>query len=333
MKKVTVLGEGAWGTAVATLLAHNGYEVYLWCHHSELVESINRDHENKRFLSGIRLDKKIIAVASLQEAVEASPWVFEAIPLKFLRSLLIEAQRWVIEGQTWVLLSKGIEQNTLLFPSQIIDEICTARIKTVVVGGPSFAHDVAHKRLTAVTIAAADGADGKALQKLLANDYFRPFITTDMIGVQVGAALKNVITIGMGMLDGAGYADNTKAFLLTRGLQEMEQLNNLLGGRPATIYGLSGVGDLLLSSRGTLSRNLLVGRRLGAGEALPTIVDDLHATAEGINTVAAIYQLMKKRAISLPLCQGIYEVMYEGKTVTELVRDSMVGRGGFEYEE
>ncbi len=323
MKHVTIIGEGAWGTAVATLLAHNGYHVRIWCHHRELVDSINTTHQNERFLPGILLDKKIKAVASLKEALADVTWVFEAIPVKYLRTVLKEAKPWVHEQQIWVVLSKGIEQETLLFPSQIIDEVFEKKVATTIFAGPSFAMDVARKQITAVTIAAADCEQGKALQKILANDYFRPYITTDFIGVQAGAALKNVITIGVGMLDGAGYTDNAKAFLLTRGLSEMMQLSCALGGTKETVYGLSGVGDLVLTGMGELSRNLLVGRRLGRGDSLDTILKEIDAIPEGINTVQSVYQLMKKQKISLPICRGIYEIIFKGRSLHNFLQSLM----------
>lgn len=197
MKSVTIVGEGAWGTAVATLLAHNGYHVRLWCHNKELVDTINTTHRNERFLPGVTLSDNIRAVANLQEALKDVSWIFEAIPVKYLRSTLIEAKPYVHSLQKWVILSKGIEQNTLLFPHQIIDDVFARSVPSLVFAGPSFAMDVARHQITAVTIAAVDCDDAKALQKMLANNYFRPYITTDVIGVEVGAALKNVITIGI----------------------------------------------------------------------------------------------------------------------------------------
>lgn len=322
MKRVTILGEGAWGTAVATLLAHNGYHVSLWCHYKDLVDTINTHHTNERFLPGIMLDKKIQATASLQEALKDVTWVFEAIPVKFLRNVLEQAKPWITPQQTWVVLSKGIEQDTLLFPSYIIDEVYEKKVATMVFAGPSFAMDVARKQITAVTIAALDCERGRVLQKMLANDYFRPYITTDMIGVQVGAALKNVITIGIGMLDGAGYTDNAKAFLLTRGLYEMTKLGRVLGGKQETFYGLSGVGDLVLTGMGTLSRNLLLGRRLSKGEKLDTMSKELGVT-EGINTVQSVYQLLHKKNISLPICRGIYEIMFMNRSLQDFLHDVM----------
>jgi glycerol-3-phosphate dehydrogenase (NAD(P)+) len=319
MKHIAVIGEGAWGTAVATLLAHNGFQVRLWCHYAELVDVINTTHRNERFLPGITLDNKIKAVALFNEAISDAQWIFEAIPVKFLRNVLQQASPYMRSDQVWVVLSKGIEQDSLLFPCQIIDEVFKNKVATAVFAGPSFAMDLAHKKITAVTVATPDKTIGTSLQKIVANEYFCPCLTTDIIGVQVGAALKNVIAIGTGILDGAGYTDNTKAFLLTQGLYEMVQLAQTLGGSQETVYGLSGVGDLVLTAMGTLSRNVALGRQLGQGHNLDTF---LHTSTmpEGINTVQAVRELMRKQHISLPICNGIYEMIFNNKSVHDFLK-------------
>ncbi len=323
MNVIAIIGEGAWGTAVATLLVQNGHAVTIWCYHQEVVDQINTGHRNEKFLPGISLDPSIKATNDMKEALCDAQWVFEAIPVKFLRSVLQEAKACFDPEQVWVVLSKGIEQETLLFPTQIIDDVLGALVKKTIFAGPSFAADVAKKQITAVTVAAPDCDLGKELQQILANDYFRPYITTDMIGVQVGAALKNVITVGVGILDGAGYTDNAKAFLLTRGLHEMVQLATHLGGKQETVYGLSGVGDLVLTAMGSLSRNLDVGKRFGAGQQLEAILKETGYIPEGINTVQSVYQLMEKEKIDLPICRGIYEVIFTDTTLKQMLKSLM----------
>jgi glycerol-3-phosphate dehydrogenase (NAD(P)+) len=333
MKHIAVLAEGAWGTAVATLLAHNGYHVRLWCYHRELVDIINKTHRNDRFLPGITLDTKIKAVATIDQAVCDAQWVFEAIPVKFLRASLQKAVACMRSDQIWVVLSKGIEQDTLLFPSQIIDDVFNRSVTTAIFAGPSFAMDVAQKKITAITIAATDCTIGIDLQKLVTNDYFRPYITTDVMGVQAGAALKNVITLGIGMLDGAGYTDNTKAFLLTRGLHEMVQLAQAVGGKQETVYGLSGVGDLVLTSMGSLSKNLMVGKQLGKGKTLDIIAQETGSIPEGINTVQSVYQFMNKQQLALPICKGIYDIIFNKKSVQDFLTALMNEPLSWECEE
>ena len=333
MKQIAILGEGAWGTAVATLLAHNGHRVTLWCYHSELADEINRTHRNERFLPGITLSENITAVASLEDAVKDVDWICEAIPVKYLRSILTQLKSHVRSEQRWVIMSKGIEQNTLLLPTQIVSDVLGDDVQQTVFAGPSFARDLALKTITAVTIAAPDCKHAKELQQLLANDYFRPYISTDMIGVQVGSALKNVIAIGIGMLDGIGQTDNAKAFMITRGLHEMAELSVKLGGRQETLYGLSGVGDLVLTAMGSLSRNLEVGKRLGRGQSLDDILQETGFIPEGINTVNSMNALMKQYDAQLSICSGIYEVIFQGKPIEKMLKELMRQPLSYECEE
>lgn len=319
MKRVCVIGEGAWGTAVATLLAANGYAVNLWCHDADVCQTIATQHKNERYLPGIQLSEKIEPTIDLTQAVCDVTWIFEAIPVKFLRSVLEQARTCFDPQQVWVILSKGIEQKTLMFPSQMVDAVFDHAVNKAIFAGPSFAHDLANKQITAVTIAATDCAIGLALQQMLANDYFRPYISLDMIGVQVGAALKNVIALGIGILDGAGFTDNAKAFIFTRGLHEMVKLARALGGKQETLYGLSGVGDLVLTSMGKLSRNLAVGRRLGQGDDVNTILRETGYIPEGINTVQSVHQLLQKNGLDLPICDGIYQIIFEHKPLHEVI--------------
>ncbi len=323
MKTVCMIGEGAWGTAVATLLAHNGYTVKLWCHDAHVVDTIKKTRCNERYLPGITLDEKIKPTADLNEAICDVQYIFEAIPIKYLRSVLQQAKPCFSPDQIWVILSKGIEQDTLLLPTQMLDDVFGVDVQKAVFAGPSFAHDVASKQVTAVTIGTSDCAFGETLQKFLANDYFRPYFSEDMIGVQVGSAFKNVITLGIGLLDGAGYTDNPKAFLFTRGLYEIVQLAQAMGGRQETVYGLSGIGDLVLTAMGKLSKNLEVGKRLGVGQSLDAILGQTGYIPEGINAVKSIDQLIAKYKLQLPICQGIYDVIFEGESLEAMLRKLM----------
>lgn len=323
MQTVCIIGEGAWGTAVATLLAHNGHTVNLWCHHEDVAQDIKKNRINHRYLPNVTLDNKIIPFTDLDEALCDTQWVFEAIPVKYLRSILKRAKPCFYADQIWVILSKGIEQDTLLLPSQMLDDIFDTQVKKAVFAGPSFAKDLAKKQITAVTIAADDCQAGQQLSQLLVNEYFRPYVSLDVIGAQVGGAIKNVITLAVGMLDGAGYTDNAKAFVLTRGLYEMVTVAQALGGKCETLYGLCGVGDLVLTAMGNLSRNLAVGRRLGKGESLQTILEETGYIPEGINTVQSLQQLIKKHNLDLPICNGIYQVIFQNQKLDALLTDLM----------
>ena len=321
MKIVCVIGEGAWGTAVAILLSENGYTVKLWCHDPEVAACIASKHVNERYLPGIKLSDAIQPITKLEEAICDVQWVFEAIPVQYLRSVLKNTVRCFSPEQVWVVLSKGIEHDTLLLSSQIIDDVFAYETKKAVVAGPSFAHELATKQITAVTIASTDCTVGKSLQLMLANSYFRPYISLDMIGVQIGSAIKNVITLAVGMLDGAGFDDNCKAYLLTRGLDEMVKIALALGGRQETVYGLSGVGDLVLTSMGSLSRNLIVGRRLGHGDALEEILADTGFIPEGINTTKSVYRLAQQKKLDVPICQGVYDIIFGEKKIEQLLQE------------
>lgn len=318
MNTVSVLGAGAWGTAIAQLLAENGYHVKLWCHEPEVAASIKTTGINERYLSGFKLHKSIEPITDLKTAICATQFVFEAVPVLFLRSVVAQTVHCFSNDQIWIILSKGIEKNTLMLPSQIIDDVFGYETKKAVLAGPSFAQDLLQKQITAVTIAAVDCSIGQTIQKMLANHYFRPYVSLDMIGVQVGASIKNVITLGIGMLDGAGYKDNAKAFLLTRGLHEMVSLAVVLGGKPETLYGLSGVGDLVMTATGNLSKNLALGKRIGAGARLADLQAELGTLPEGINTAQSVHELMQKFNLDLPVCKGIYDCVFENKQVSDL---------------
>lgn len=321
--KVAVLGEGAWGTAVSTLLAENGFTVTLWCHDPAVKDTILAKRRNERYLPAVELSDLIKPTIDLQETVNDADWIFEAIPVKYLRPILTQLKSSVSSTQRWVLLSKGIEQETLLLPSQIVDDVFERVVDKAVAVGPSFAYELARKRITAITLAATDCDLGLALQKILANNYFRPYLSLDVIGAQVGAALKNVVTLAVGMLDGAGYTDNAKAFILTRGLAEIVTIAHALGGEAKTLYGLSGVGDLVLTAMGAHSKNREVGRRLGAGQSLDQILSETGFIAEGINTVRSVYQLAEKKQLDLPVCAGIYHVVNGTQTIQDFLQDLM----------
>ncbi|MCA9770297.1 NAD(P)-dependent glycerol-3-phosphate dehydrogenase [Candidatus Dependentiae bacterium] len=324
--KVCILGEGAWGTAVATLLANNGHTVHVWCYHKEVAEDIKENRSNSRYLPNIALDKNIVPFIDIEKALCDVDWVFEAIPVQYLRSILEQAQRCFNLKQTWVVLSKGIEKGSFLLPSQVIDAVFATRVKKAIFSGPSFAKDLAEKQITGVTIAADDCETGQQLSQLLANNYFRPYISLDVIGAQIGGALKNVITLGVGMLDGAGYTDNAKAFLLSRGFHEIVTIATLLGAQCDTLYGLCGIGDLVLTAMGKHSKNLTVGRRLGKGEKLQNILEETGYIPEGVNTVQAMHQYIKKNNLDLPVCDGIYQVIFQDKKLEDMLANLMQRR-------
>jgi glycerol-3-phosphate dehydrogenase (NAD(P)+) len=323
MKEVGILGEGAWGTAIATLLARNGIKVHLWCYDNDIAQEIRTKKINSRYLPGIKLPELITPTTDLPTLLKNNSLIFEAIPIQYMRSTLEKCKNYTSTEQKWVILSKGIENNTLFLPTQILDDVLGSVKHKAVLVGPSFAHDVATQQITAVTLATTDCDFGLAIQKILANNFFRPYLSLDVIGVQIGGALKNVVALAIGMLDGAGYTDNVKAFVLTRGLNEMMLLSQLRGGRAETIYGLSGVGDLVLTAMGERSKNREVGKRIGMGQSLQTILDQTGYIPEGVNTAVSINQLIQKFSLDFPVCKGVHDILMGTKKINNLLEELM----------
>ncbi|HBS48483.1 TPA: glycerol-3-phosphate dehydrogenase [Candidatus Dependentiae bacterium] len=319
-KLVTVLGAGAWGTAFANLLAENGYNVILWAHEEEVVKNINEKSINEIFLPGIKLNSKITATSDLQKALTNSKWIFEVIPVKFLRNVLNQSKPYFNQDQTWVILSKGIEQETLFLPSQIIEDVFGPIKNKATISGPNFARDFAIKSYTATTVASNKCEIAQKLQTILSNHYFRPYLSSDLIGVQAGGAIKNLLALSLGILKGAGYSDNTIAFVLTRGLNEMSLIAEYFGGKKETIYGLSGLGDLVLTSFGKSSRNQDIGILIGEGKPLDEILKNISAIPEGINTAVSVKQIIEKNNLNLPICLGTYKMIFEKQPIEDFLK-------------
>jgi len=320
--KVAVLGEGAWGSAIALLLARNSHDVTLWCHHDSVAQDIARIRENKRFFPGFTFDRSIKVTTDMTEALSSTQIVFEAIPVKYLRGALASLDKNYFK-LPWVLLSKGIEQKTLLFPTQILDDVAGNPVQTAVLSGPSFARDVALCQPTAVTIATKDCLLGAKLYDMLKNEYFSPYISRDVIGVQLGGALKNVLALGVGILEGAGYQDNARALFLTRGLQELALIAEKLGGSRHTLYGLSGIGDIILTAMGEQSRNTSLGRTIGSGVSMAQAIQEREVAPEGVNTAYVMHELLQRENVQAPLLDGIYRIINEEMTIQELFTQLM----------
>lgn len=314
--KVTVLGSGAWGTAVATVLAHNHHQVTLWTHEQDIVQTINEQHVNTHYLPDVPLHHAIFSTTNKEQAVDGAEWVFEAIPVKYMRSVLEEFVPYYKSEQRWVLLSKGIEQNTLLLPTQILDDVFKNSVQSVVLAGPSFAKDVVAQQLTAVSIASTDHLLMDDLKQLMTTDYFLLFPTNDVIGVQLCAALKNVITLGMGMLDGLMCTDNTKAFFFVQSLQEMRELVLACGGQAKTIYGFAGIGDLVLTAFGLHSRNFAAGKAfVNKCES-----DKSRVVPESLNTVVSVNQIIERNNLHLVLLKSLSLIISETKEPSSLLQ-------------
>ncbi len=315
---ITILGAGSFGTAIAQLIAGNGYTVHLWDHDASHVKTLIADRENKKYLPGIRLHTNIKPISDLGESIGDVEWIFEAVPVLYLRDVLKQARPFAQSKQVWVVLSKGIESNTNMLPTQIIDDVIGADVQKAVLSGPNFAREIANHQISGASVAANDRALAIQLCQIIANDFMSVDITPDIIGVQVCGALKNVMSLGVGMIEGAGYGDNGKALFLTRGLSEMADFASAMGGSRETVYGLSGVGDLMLSSLCHTGRNRKFGERIGRGEKVE-VAQKNGDTVEGLNTLKSVMQLAKLYNVHAPVCAGIEAVVSGTKSVKEMI--------------
>ncbi|NPA53743.1 MAG: NAD(P)-dependent glycerol-3-phosphate dehydrogenase [Aquificae bacterium] len=315
---LSIIGSGSWGTALAQAFSKNFKEVYLWGRDKEVIDSLNKNHENPKYLTGIKLSKNIKGLTDINEAFEKGDIIIIAVPTQRIRETLknvyISLEKPVISA------SKGIEISTLKLISQIIEEILKIKKENIfVLSGPSFAKEVALGLPTAVTLA---GEEKKAekLQNVLNTPSFRLYISEDVTGVQIGGAVKNIIAIATGASDGLGLGDNARAGLITRGLYEMTKIAKIFGGKPETLYGLSGLGDLVLTATGNLSRNRTFGYLLGKGLSIEKAFKKVGQVVEGAKTVKAIKQLAEKHNVELPISEVVYQVIYENLSPKEAVK-------------
>ncbi len=319
-QKVAVIGEGAWGTAIATVLARNGHEVLLWCYDQKNAEHIRRTRFNDRYLPGIELDEAIVPVTDFGSILQCE-WIAEAIPTQYLRDVLTRMHR-ELKGQKstkWIVLSKGFEQNRFAFPGTIITDIFGSEATYAVVAGPTYAHELARQQVSAAMVACPDSDLSNQAQMLLQSEYFMLYPTDDVIGVQISSALKNVIALALGMLEGAGYGQNTRAFFLTLCFQEIARIAEAFGADRETIYGLAGFGDVILTSYGGLSKNFSVGKKMGSGHSLDNLIKEYGILPEGVNTLNSFYAYAHTHSLRIPIIRSIYEVIHVRKSVSHII--------------
>ena len=323
---IGVVGAGSWGTTLANMLAEKGLPVTLWAYEQELVESIRTQRRNSLFLPGVELHPGLASTGDLLQAVAGKHIVLWVTPVKAFRELFSRGFAESAPGSIHVCASKGIENETLETVSQMAAELARGKkFSFAVLSGPSFAHDVAHRMPTAVVIAAQDPVSAVAVQEALATPYFRTYTSDDVVGVEIGGALKNVIAVASGIVEGLGMGHNTRAALITRGLAEMMRLGAFLGANPLTFSGLSGIGDLVLTCTSTQSRNYTVGQKLGKGEKLDAILSQMNMVAEGVYTARSAYALSRKHGIDMPIVAEIYQILFEGKSPQHAVK-ALMGR-------
>jgi len=325
-EKVAILGAGSWGTALATVLAGKAEKVFLWGHRSSHIQSLRSLKENVKYLPGIHLSGNIIPTSKIDEAVQGADIICAVVPSHSLRRVFQNTLPFIKNGTIVVSAIKGIENSSLLTMSQVMEETVNTynfpfEIKIAVLSGPSFAKEVAIGMPTAVTIGCKDMDCARSLQHLFVTDTFRVYATNDVVGLEMSAALKNIIAIAAGICEGLGYGMNTRAALITRGLAEITRFGILFGAEKETFFGLSGLGDLVLTCTGDLSRNRSLGIELGKGRKLNDILDEMQMVAEGVKTTCSVYDLKRKFNVDMPILEQVYAILYEEKECSLAVRD------------
>ncbi|ATU27206.1 MULTISPECIES: NAD(P)H-dependent glycerol-3-phosphate dehydrogenase [Bacillus] len=325
MKKVAMLGAGSWGTALSLVLADNGHQVMMWGHRAELIDQINDLHENKDYLPGVELSSSIIGTADLNEALKGADFIIVAVPTKAIREVLKKALPYIPKQSIFVHVSKGIEPDSLLRISELMEEELPEEYRKdiVVLSGPSHAEEVGLRHPTTVTSSSKNIKAAEAVQDLFMNQHFRVYTNPDMIGVEIGGALKNIIALAAGITDGLGYGDNAKAALITRGLAEIARLGTKMGGNPLTFSGLTGVGDLIVTCTSVHSRNWRAGNLLGKGYKLEAVLDKMGMVVEGVRTTKAAYQLSQKYQVKMPITEALHQVLFNGQKVETAVESLM----------
>ena len=327
-KLVTIFGAGSWGTAIAKNISDNGYRVKLWAKEEEVVDSIVKLKENKLYLPGIKLSSLIHPTNSLDSDLFDSDFLIFSIPTQFIRSSLISMKNMIPKDSILINTSKGIEQSSMKPICSIFKDILprVAR-RYVTMSGPSFAYDVAMRLPTSVTLASTNPLLLPGAMKIFENENFKTYTSNDVVGVELGGSLKNVIAIGAGILDGLQSSESTKAAFITRGLKEIRTLSKFLGAKNITFMGLSGIGDLMLTAYGKQSRNRSLGVHIGKGQNIRKILSSTTTVAEGFYTSEAIYQLTKKYKIHSPIIESIYKILYKNSDPKKMVKNLLKNDG------
>lgn len=321
MEKITVLGAGSWGTALAMVLANNNHDCLLWSHRENQAAEINIDHTNKKYLPETVLPSNLKATSNFETAIKHANTIVIAVPTKAIRDVCRDMIEHLNGKKLFVHVSKGIEPDSFKRISEmIVDEIPTNNVEDIVVlSGPSHAEEVVLNHPTTITAASENMEAAKQVQDLFMNNSFRVYTNDDVIGVEIGAALKNVIALAAGIVDGLGYGDNAKAALITRGLAEITRLGISLGAQPYTFSGLTGMGDLIATCTSVHSRNWRAGNMLGKGASLEKVLNEIGMVVEGVRTTKAAYQLAQKQQVDMPITEALYSVLFENISPKEAV--------------
>ena len=325
-ERVAVIGAGSWGTALANVLARKGVPTVLWSHEPAVAESVRREARNPRYLAEVALDPRLDATARLEEAMSGADVVVSVSPSHVVRTVMERAAEHMRPDALVISASKGIENDTLLTMDGVLAQVLphAAAEGTAYLSGPSFALEVGMEQPTAVTMASHSEASAQRAQDLFQTDYFRVYTSPDVRGVELGGALKNVVAIAAGVVEGLDLGHNTRAALITRGLAEMARLGTALGADPATFAGLAGMGDLVLTCTGSLSRNRSVGVELGRGRALDEVLGEMTMVAEGVRTARSARDLAERTGVAMPIVEEVAAVLFDGRHPREAVERLML---------
>lgn len=330
--KIAVLGAGSWGTALAWVLSTKNYQVNLWHRRDELIESIASTNENKKYLPGIELNNCITPMSRLDEAIKDCHIIVLAVPSKGTRELCDQIKDIVSSDQMIVNVAKGLEEKSYYRLTQVINEVLPYN-DVFVLSGPSHAEEVARRLPTTIVIAGEEKEKCEHIQDIFSTDFLRVYTNPDIVGVELGGALKNIIALGAGMSDGIGYGDNSKSALMTRGIVEISRLGKVLGAKSETFAGLAGIGDLIVTCTSMHSRNRRAGILLGQGHPLDEVLDEIGMVVEGIRATKIAYEISNIYNCDMPITKAIYAVLYENADVKDVVYQLMTRKNKHETEE
>lgn len=325
--KVTVLGAGSWGIALALVLEHNGHDVTLWEFRPDAAEQLRQTRDAKEFLPGIKIPTSIQVKSDFEQACFGKNFLVVAVPSHVVRSIGERLNKLTIETRPILVnVAKGVENDTLMRMSEVLKQAINWANKDniVTLSGPSHAEEVSRRIPTAIVSASVNLNAAELIQQAFMNEYFRVYTNQDIIGVELGGALKNIVAIAAGICDGAGFGDNTKAALQPRGLVEIVRLGTAMGAEPITFAGLSGMGDLIVTCMSRHSRNRYVGEQIGKGRKLDDILKEMVMVAEGVKTTRSAYQLSKKYNVEMPITSQAYQILFEGKNARDALKELML---------
>lgn len=325
MAHIAVVGAGSWGSALSSVLADNNHHVRLWGRDEQQIKEINEHHTNAKYLPGVTLPERVIGYTELKAAIVGVEAILIVVPTKAIRKVLAEIYQYLDTAVTFIHASKGIEPDSLKRISEMIEEEIpeSLRKSVVVLSGPSHAEEVSRHQPTTVTSSSLDIDAAKYVQDLFMNLHFRVYTNPDLIGVEIGGALKNIIAISVGLTNGLGFGDNAKAALMTRGLAEIARLGIKLGANPLTFAGLSGLGDLIVTCTSVHSRNYRAGNMLGQGQSLDEVLTNMGMAVEGVRTTKAVFQLANREGVEMPITTVLYDVLFNDKRPDDAAQELM----------